>query len=134
MTIGLLGILVELRTPGLGLPGFVDLASFAVLFWGHWIVQLAGWEELVLVGAGTLLVGAEVFVIPGFGIAGIAGIIALVAGLGMTLVGAGATTSMVIGALGRVAMSLLLLSAAVSRCCAYCRICRTAAGSCSTPT
>jgi membrane-bound serine protease (ClpP class) len=107
MTVGLLGILVEIRTPGFGFPGVIGLLSFAVLFWGHWIVQLAGWEELLLVAAGTLLIGAEVFVIPGFGVAGIAGIVALIAGLGMTLVGAGATTSMVIGALGRVAISVL---------------------------
>jgi membrane-bound serine protease (ClpP class) len=108
MTVGLLGILVEIRTPGFGFPGVIGLLSFAVLFWGHWIVQLAGWEELLLVAAGTLLIAAEVFVIPGFGVAGIAGIAALVAGLGMTLVGEGATTSMVIGALGRVAISVLL--------------------------
>lgn len=108
MTVGLLGILIEIRTPGFGFPGVVGLLSFAVLFWGHWIVQLAGWEELLLVAAGTLLIAAEVFVIPGFGVAGIAGIVALVGGLGMTLVGEGATTSMVIGALGRVAISVLL--------------------------
>jgi membrane-bound serine protease (ClpP class) len=108
MTVGLLGILVEIRTPGFGFPGVIGLLSFAVLFWGHWIVQLAGWEELLLVAAGILLIGAEVFVIPGFGVAGIGGIVALIAGLGLTLVGAGATTSMVIGALGRVAMSVLL--------------------------
>lgn len=108
MTVGLLGILVEIRTPGFGFPGVIGLLSFAVLFWGHWIVQLAGWEELLLVATGTLLIGAEVFVIPGFGVAGLAGTVALVAGLGMTLVGAGATTSMVIGALGRVAISVLL--------------------------
>lgn len=107
MTVGLLGILVEIRTPGFGFPGVIGLLSFGVLFWGHWIVQLAGWEELLLVAAGTLLIAAEAFVIPGFGVAGIAGIVALVAGLGMTLVGAGATTSMVIGALGRVAISVL---------------------------
>ena len=108
MTVGLLGILMEIRTPGFGFPGVIGLLSFAVLFWGHWIVQLAGWEELLLVAAGALLIGAELFVIPGFGVAGIAGIVALVAGLGMTLVGAGATTSIVIGALGRVAISVLL--------------------------
>jgi membrane-bound serine protease (ClpP class) len=107
MTVGLLGILVEIRTPGFGFPGVIGLLSFAVLFWGHWIVQLAGWEELLLVAAGTLLIGAEVFVIPGFGVAGIAGIVALIAGLGMTLIGEGATTSMVVGALGRVAISVL---------------------------
>ncbi len=108
MTIGILGILVEIRTPGFGLPGLVGLLSFALFFWGHWLVQLAGWEELVLVGAGVLLVGAEVFVIPGFGVAGVAGIAALAGGLGMSLVGAGATTSVVMVALGRVAISLLL--------------------------
>ncbi len=46
MTIGLLGILVEIRTPGFGLPGIVGLMSFGLFFWGHWLVQLAGWEEL----------------------------------------------------------------------------------------
>ena len=108
MTAGLMGILVEITAPGFGLPGAVGLLSLALLFWGHWLVQLAGWEELLLVAAGTLMIGAELFVIPGFGVAGIAGVVMLVAGLGMTLVGAGATTSMVIAALGRVAVSLLL--------------------------
>ena len=83
----------------------------ALFFWGHWIVQLAGWEELLLVSLGVLLLGSKLFVIPGFGVAGIAGIVALVAGLGMTLVGAGATVSVIIGALGRVAISILLAMA-----------------------
>jgi membrane-bound serine protease (ClpP class) len=63
---------------------------------------------LLLVAAGVLRVGLEVFVIPGFGVAGVAGIAALVAGLGLALVGAGATTAVIIGALGRVAISILL--------------------------
>jgi membrane-bound serine protease (ClpP class) len=108
MTIGLLGILVEIRTPGFGVPGVVGLLSLALFFWGHWLVQLAGWEELVLLAGAVLLLALEVFVIPGFGVAGIVGIAALVAGLGMTLVGAGATTSVIIEALGRVAVSMLL--------------------------
>lgn len=108
MSIGVLGLLVEIRTPGFAVPGAVGLLSLGLLFWGHWIVQLAGWEELLLVGAGLLLLGLELFVIPGFGIAGLAGIVALVAGLGLTLVGAGATASAIIGALGRVAISILL--------------------------
>ena len=108
MTIGLLGILVEIRTPGFALPGAVGLLSLALFFWGHWIVQLAGWEELLLVGAGVILLGLELFVVPGFGIAGIAGIVTLVTGLGMTLIGAGATVAVIVGALGRVAVSILL--------------------------
>jgi len=108
MTIGMLGLLVEIRTPGFTLPGAVGLLTLALFFWGHWIVQLAGWEELLLVATGVILLGLELFVIPGFGVAGVGGIIALAAGLGMTLVGAGATSSVIIAAFGRVALSLFL--------------------------
>lgn len=55
MSIGLLALFVEIRTPGFAIPGFIGLASLGLLFWGHWIVQLAGWEELMLVGAGLIL-------------------------------------------------------------------------------
>jgi membrane-bound serine protease (ClpP class) len=111
MTVGLLGLLVEIRTPGFAVPGMVGLISLGLFFWGHWIVQLAGWEELLLIGIGVLLLGLEVFVIPGVTVAGITGIVALIAGLGMTLVGAGATLSVVITALGQVAISILLAMA-----------------------
>jgi membrane-bound serine protease (ClpP class) len=111
MTIGLLGLLVEIRTPGFAVPGTIGLLMLGLFFWGHWIVQLAGWEELLLVSIGAALIALEVFVIPGFSVAGIAGIVVVVAGLGMTLVGAGATVSVVITALGRVALSILLAMA-----------------------
>ena len=111
MTVGLLGILVEIRTPGFAVPGTIGLLSLGLFFWGHWIVRLAGWEELLLVSIGVLLLALEVFVLPGVTVAGIAGVVALVSGLGMTLVGAGATVPVIIGALGRVAMSLLLAMA-----------------------
>jgi membrane-bound serine protease (ClpP class) len=108
MTIGMLGLLVEIRTPGFGIPGAVGLLSLGLFFWGHWIVQLAGWEELLLIAVGAVLLGLELFVIPGFGVAGLAGIVALAAGLGMTLIGAGATSGIIVRALGRVAISILL--------------------------
>src|SRR5512145_1360253 len=81
MTIGILGIIVELRTPGFGVPGAVGLASLGLFFWGHWLVRLAGWEEILLVALGLVLLALEIFVIPGFGIAGVVGIIALLGGL-----------------------------------------------------
>ncbi|MEX2262939.1 MAG: NfeD family protein [Bryobacteraceae bacterium] len=111
MTVGLLGLLVEIRTPGFAVPGTVGLLSLGLFFWGHWIVRLAGWEELLLVSIGVLLLALEVFVLPGTTLAGIAGGVALMAGLGMTLVGAGATASVIISALGQVALSLLLAMA-----------------------
>ena len=108
MTVGMLGILVELRTPGFGVPGIVGIACLALFFWGHWLVQLVGWEELLLVGAGLLLLAIELFVTPGFGVTGVLGLAALLGGLGLSLVGAGATWAVILGALGRVAVSLLL--------------------------
>jgi len=111
MTVGLLGIFVEIRTPGFALPGTIGLLSLGLFFWGHWLVQLAGWEELLLVSIGVILLVIEVFVLPGTTVAGLAGVLAIVAGLGLTLVGAGATVSVVITALGRVALSLLLAMA-----------------------
>jgi membrane-bound serine protease (ClpP class) len=107
MTIGMLGIIVELRTPGFGVPGALGIASLALFFWGHWLVRLAGWEEMLLVGLGLAFLALELFVIPGFGVTGILGIVAIVAGLGMTMVGGGATWDVVIVAVGRVAVSLL---------------------------
>ena len=112
MTIGVLGIIVELRTPGFGVPGVVGLGSLALFFWGHWLVQLVGWEELLLVGAGLILLAIEVFVTPGFGVTGILGIAALLGGLGLSLVGAGATWAVILGAVGQAAVSLLLAIAA----------------------
>ena len=112
MTVGLLGLIVEIRTPGFAVPDTVGLLSLGLFFWGHWIVQLAGWEESLLVSLGVVLVAIEVFVLPGFTVAGLAGIVALVGGLGMTLVGAGATSNAIIVALGRVALSILVAMAA----------------------
>ncbi len=108
MTIGILGIVIELRTPGFGLPGILGMGSLALFFWGHWLVNLAGWEEVLLVALGLLLLALEMFVLPGFGIAGVLGIAALVAGLGLSLVGAGATWRTLGVAAGRVGVSLAL--------------------------
>ncbi len=108
LSVGLLGILVEIRTPGIGVPGIAGVTSLALYLGGHWIVRLAGWEELLLVLAGLVLLAVEVFVLPGFGVAGIAGIVAVLAGLTMSLVGAGATTDAIAGALGRVTVAMLV--------------------------
>jgi membrane-bound serine protease (ClpP class) len=112
MTVGILGIIVEIRTPGFGVPGTLGILSLGLFFWGHWLVRLAGWEELLLVGAGVLLLAIELFVTPGFGVTGLLGIVALVGGLGLSLVGAGATWEVVLTAVGQVAISLLLAIAA----------------------
>jgi membrane-bound serine protease (ClpP class) len=106
LSVGTLGILLELRTPGVGLPGAVGLASLALVLGGHYLVALVGWEELLLVGVGFLLIGLEVFVIPGFGVAGVVGILSILGGMTMGLVGVGASTTAVVGTLSRLGIAL----------------------------
>ena len=108
ITVGMLGIIIEIRTPGFGIPGALGITSLALFFWGHWLVQLAGWEELLLVGSGLVLLVLEIFVTPGFGVAGALGIAALLGGLSLSLFGAGASWEFVLKAAGRVIFSLLL--------------------------
>lgn len=107
ITVGMLGIILEIRTPGFGVPGALGLTSLALFFWGHWLVQLAGWEELLLFGAGIVLLLVELLIIPGFGLAGILGIGALFAGLSLSFVGAGASWEFIMRAVARVVFSLL---------------------------
>ncbi len=108
ITIGMLGIILEIRTPGFGVPGGLGIASLALFFWGHWLVQLAGWEELLLLGAGIVLLVLEAFVIPGFGIAGVLGVVGVLAGLSLSLIGEGATWDFALRAVGRVGFSLVI--------------------------
>jgi membrane-bound serine protease (ClpP class) len=112
MTIAVFGILVELRTPGFGVPGVIGLLALAAFFWGHWLVRLAGWEELLLIGGGVALLLVEVFVLPGFGAVGALGILGILAGLTLSLVGRGASLSGIVSAAVRVTFSLAVSLAA----------------------
>jgi membrane-bound serine protease (ClpP class) len=87
ITIALIGIFFEIRTPGFGVPGTIALIAFALFFGSHYIVNLAGWGEIILFVFGVVMLLIEIFVIPGFGIVGTVGIIAIVASLYLSLVG-----------------------------------------------
>ncbi|MGE0469988.1 MAG: nodulation protein NfeD [Nitrospira sp.] len=108
IAVGMLGIIVEIQSPGFGVGGVFGLTSLALFLWGHWLVRLAGWEEVLLIGIGLILLLVEVFVIPGFGIFGALGIAALLGGFGLSLVGAGATWAVVLYAVGQVIAAMLL--------------------------
>ena len=87
MSLGMLGLLFELKTPGWGVGGTVGLLCLALFFWGHMVAGLAGFEAVVLVAVGVVLIALEVFVIPGFGVAGVLGILAFGGGLFLALIG-----------------------------------------------
>ncbi len=108
VTLGMLGIIIELRTPGFGLAGAIGVGALAAFFWGHWLVQLAGWGEVLLATGGVVLLLLEFFVIPGFGFAGILGILALLAALVLSVVGSGTTPEFFMLAAGRMLLALLV--------------------------
>lgn len=88
LSLGFLGLIVEIKSPGFGLAGIAGLLSLAMFFGAHQLLGLAGAEDLILVLAGIVLILVEVFVIPGFGVFGILGGLALVGGLVLAQVGA----------------------------------------------
>ena len=80
------GIFVEIRTPGIGLPlvtaVFGALLYFAPAYLGH---HVSYWEILLFV-VGLILIAVEIFVLPGFGVCGVTGIIAVVVSLAFAMV------------------------------------------------
>ncbi len=83
--VGFLGLFLEFRTPGFGLPGIVGIMAITFFFWGHTIASLAGFEGPLLFLLGILLLSVELFIIPGFGLTGILGIICVFASFVVTM-------------------------------------------------
>lgn len=99
LTIGMIGLITELKSPGFGVGGAIGLAALIVFFSGHAVVRLVGWEDLLLVALGLVLLAIEVFVIPGFGIAGLLGLASLCGGLVMAMIGRDWELALVSGSL-----------------------------------
>jgi len=77
----MLGVYIEFNTPGVGLPGLVAVICLVIIIGSKYLVGLANWLEVALFFVGILLLLVEFFVLPGFGIAGMLGIICVLAGL-----------------------------------------------------
>lgn len=79
LTIGSLGLVLELYSPGFGVPGFMGISSLLLFFYGHLVAGFAGYETLILFIVGVILIVLELF-LPG-GIAGTIGGVAIIASL-----------------------------------------------------
>ena len=80
------GIFVEIRTPGIGLPLLTAVVGALLYFAPAYIGHLAEYWEILLFIIGLILIALEIFVIPGFGISGISGIILVVMSLALAMV------------------------------------------------
>lgn len=79
LSIGSLGLVLELYSPGFGIPGFMGISALLLFFYGHLVAGLAGYETLILFVLGVGLIILEFF-LPG-GVAGIIGFISIMASL-----------------------------------------------------
>jgi len=85
MMVGFYAVYLEMKAPGFGAPGIVGLICLSLAFGAQFLVGNADYTELLLILLGLVLVGFEVFVLPGFGIAGIAGFLFIAVGLVLSL-------------------------------------------------
>lgn len=85
--IGFFGLMAEIKTPGWGVAGTTGLIALTLFFGSSYILQLASVLEILLFVIGLGLLLAEIFIIPGFGITGISGIVLIFASIFLSLLG-----------------------------------------------
>ncbi len=81
------GIYFEFQSPGIGFPLAVAILGALLYFAPLYLEGLAANWEIIIFAVGLLLLALEFFVIPGFGVAGVAGIICVLGGLALSLIG-----------------------------------------------
>jgi len=84
LTIGFVALIFEALAPGFGVGGTIGILTLSLFFSGYIINGLASWGLVVLFLAGIILILLEIFVVPGFGITGIGGLIAVLGSLYFT--------------------------------------------------
>lgn len=118
------GIYFELQTPGIGFPLIVALMAATAYFAPLYLEGLAANWEILLFIAGLILIAIEIFVLPGFGVAGIMGILLSFSGLVLSLINnvnfdfEGVNPTKIVSALTTVIVSLFagfMLSIALSK-------------------
>jgi len=79
--IGLVALYIEFSAPGIGLGGLTAVLCFGLFFWSRFLGGTADWLEVVLFLSGVLFLVVELFVLPGFGVAGLTGLLLLLLSL-----------------------------------------------------
>jgi membrane-bound serine protease (ClpP class) len=85
--LGLVGIFAEIKSPGFGFPVIIGVISLLLFFGSSYILQLASIINIVLFIIGIILLLLEIFVIPGFAITGVIGILLIIGSIFLSLVG-----------------------------------------------
>jgi membrane-bound serine protease (ClpP class) len=80
------GIYFEMQTPGLGFAGLAALVALILYLVPYYLNGLAENWEIIAFFIGIILIAVEIFVLPGFGVAGISGIVLTVGSLFLIMI------------------------------------------------
>ena len=75
LTLGLFLLVLEFKLPGIGLPAIGSALCFTLFFWSHYLSGTADQLEILLFAIGLICMALELFVLPGFGVFGLAGVL-----------------------------------------------------------
>lgn len=85
--VAFLGLILEIKAPGTTIPIIVSAVCFLLLFWAHsWLSGQVNALAILLFLLGIVLLGVEIFILPGFGVTGVSGIILMLLGLSLVVV------------------------------------------------
>jgi len=98
--LGIVGLILELKMPGFGLPGIMAAICFVLFFWAHSFVGEFTMLAILLFVLGLILIATEVFIFPGLGVTGISGLLLVVGSLVLVTMDKMPHTSQEWGSLG----------------------------------
>lgn len=111
LSIGVLAIMAELKAGAHGLGLLVGFASLGMFFGSSVLIGLAGMEEVILLGLGVIAIAVEVFLLPGFGVAGVLGALLVGASMVLAMLGSFPTGTDVIRAIAVLGASIVITMA-----------------------
>ncbi len=83
LSLAFLFLIIEILTAGFGVAGLCSILCFGLYFGGHFFAGVAGWPSIFLFLFGIILLLTEAFM-PGFGVFGIGGLVAVAASIVLT--------------------------------------------------
>ena len=108
LSLGVLALLAEIKAGTHGVGLVVGMSSLGLFFGSSLLLGLAGREEIILLGLGVIAVAVEVFVLPGFGVAGILGALLVGAAVVLAMLSSAPTSGDVVQALAILLTSILI--------------------------
>lgn len=111
LSLGVLGLVFELKAGAFGLGGLVSLVALGLFFGASYAEGLAGWPEALLLVVGLIAITLEVLVLPGFGVAGIIGTVCLTVAVVLAMTGSAPSPTDLAQALAILAASAVICAA-----------------------